>query len=150
MNFAFAEGAKACRLLGRFDLFFLLLHAIELVDEFHNEEQADSDRNKIDYRLEKKTVGNLGCADHPLHVFIIVLLGDERKKRHYYAVDKRVDDCGERRADNHTNGKIDYIALERKGLEFIPHFLHNDFLPFRVICIHYITVFLCAHLITLF
>ena len=132
VDFALAEGAKTRRLLGGLGLFFLLLQVVELIDKFHNEEQANGDGNKIDDRLKEQAVRNFGRSDHPLHVLVIVLLRDERKKRHNNAVYERVYDCGERRADNHTNGKVDDVAFECKGLEFIPHFLHDDFLPFRL------------------
>ena len=124
VDFAFAEGAKAGRLFGRLRLFFLLFEIIEFIDHLDDEEQADRDGNEIDDRLKEQAVGNLGRANHPLHLFVVVLLCDQRKQRHNNAVYKRIHDCGERRTDNHTNGKIDDIALKRESFELIPDFLH--------------------------
>lgn len=124
VDFAFAEGAKAGGLFGRFSFFFLIFEIVEFIDHLDDEEQADRDANKIDDRLKEQTVGNLGRADHPLHLFIVVLLGDQRKQRHNNAVYKRIYNCGERRTDNHTNGKINYISLKRESFELIPDFLH--------------------------
>lgn len=137
MDFALAEGAKARGFLGRFCLFFLLLEIVELVDEFYDEEQADCDGDKVDYSLKEQTIGNLSRSDDPLHIFVVVLLGNERKKRHYNAVDERVDNRSERRADNHTNGEIDDVSFECEGLEFIPHFFHG-FSSLPCVLIYYI------------
>lgn len=137
MNFALAEGAKTGRFLGRFCLyFFLLLHVLKLVDNLHNEENADGDADEIDDCLKELTVRNLGSADDPFHLAVVGLLSNQRKKRHDDAVDQRIDDTGEGGADDHTNGKINDVSLECKGFEFVPEFFHlNPSLPFNGIII---------------
>lgn len=91
VNFAFAEGAKSRRLLGRLRLVVLLGNVIDLIDHLHNEEKADGDCGKVDHRLNKQAIRNFGCADHPFHVAVIVLLCNQRKKRHNHAVYQRID-----------------------------------------------------------
>ena len=149
VNFTFAEGAKTRRLLRSFFFFVLLGDIIDFIDQFHNEEKAYGDCGKIDNCLQEQAIRDFGCADHPFHVAVVGLLGNQRKQRHNHAVDQRIDDCGKGSADDHTYGKVDYIAFKCKCFEFLPDFFHAKSFP-SVDFLHYITLFRESLIVTVF
>ena len=51
---------------------------------------------------------------------------------HKNVVDQTGNDFGKRTADHHADGHIDDIALESKGLEFLPHSDSASLLVFRI------------------
>src|SRR5690606_18887212 len=57
----------------------------------------------------------LGLFQHPEEIGEIDLPAqDETDDGHYHIFHQRIDDLAESRADDHTDGKVDHVALDRE------------------------------------
>ena len=133
MDLTVAEGAGACGLFLGF--FFLLFERSEFVDAFYKEEKAQSGCGEIKYGLNERAVREGNASDIPDHFFKILGRSEDGDEGEKYGVDERGYDSGKRTADDHTNGEVNYIALEGKRLELGPEILNELFHVKTLLCI---------------
>ena len=116
-----AVGALARLFFRRILDFCELLRAgLQRADAFDQKEDAKRDDEEIDERGEKTAeiqvivAVQMDFADNAAKVAAAEDADDRQKD----VVDQRVDDAGERGADDHADGKVDDIALQGKIFKF--------------------------------
>jgi len=88
------------------------------VDELHRHEDRRGDDDEVEAALEKFAVGDLGGADLHRQCLEIEAADQRADAGHDHVLDQRRDDLAERGADDHADGEIDDVALDREVAEF--------------------------------
>src|SRR5262249_21618516 len=99
--------------------FLLAAHATQPAEELHREDVEDErDDQEIDDLSDEDTEWDLLAVqgDRPLRIGL-VSRSDHGNQRHDYILDERVDDLGERSADDDADRDVDDVALEGEVAE---------------------------------
>jgi hypothetical protein len=112
------------------------LEAVHLLD---NQEQAKSDDQEFDNRVNEDSVGKYGYSSigslfqrshvlsiqHDKEVREIDPSENQADDRHEDIIDQRRNNFAKRGADNNANREVDYVSLKSKFPEFVKHW-HCD------------------------
>jgi len=148
VDLAEAVGALAGLLDGSGGGLFLLVH---LGNELDEGEDAQCNQEEINNRLDESTEFEHGSSGihGSLEAFVgvavqrniqggeIDLSGSEGKQRHDQIIYHAGNDLGESTADHNADSHVEYVALEGKFLEIIPHRNHPS-LCFFIIILHFV------------
>src|ERR1039457_2075274 len=109
--------------------------ALQFVGGFHNQENHQRHNEEIDHRVEKLSIrhhrsrGSLGCGHGRVGLAVqaneqlleVHVAEDHPDRRHDDVIHHRGHDRSEGRADDHSHGEVENVALHYERFKFLQH-----------------------------
>ena len=110
--------------------FLAAAKTFNFVNTFDDQEYNESHDQKIDDRGDKRAVLD-GRAVDTKHVIVEIGSPEKTDNRRDDVLGQGGDETGEGTADQNADGKVEHIAPESEGFEFLQKLFHGIFLHFH-------------------